>query len=368
MSDTTPSHPGTQRPGPDSEVEELALLFPEPASWDLPRERHRYRKELLMNHIDADRAAAAATPPATAARVPRRLLRPAVLAPATALALAAALTVALTQSGGSSDRATRPATAAAQARPTTVLLDRISDVALLSDTIPVKDTQFVYIRSISRGADETSGKAVTGPLEARETWLSQVQGPVKKLGLIRQDGETLPINAELGDTNGTPPGLSRPTYRWLAALPTDPGALLAYLYAHTPAPAGRDHDQAVFERIGDLIAESVMPPRNAAALYKAAARIPGVVADPAATDATGRHGIGIRRDDTRDAERSEWVFDAHDLSFLGSRTYLTRDTAIGGKGALLSADSVMERAVVDRAGLRPTAAQVLRTAPGTAQD
>ncbi|MDI5967709.1 CU044_5270 family protein [Streptantibioticus silvisoli] len=343
MNDTTASSPG---PYP-AEVRELALLLPPPAERDLPPGRHLHHKDVLMRRVDHD------TTPAPPSR--RRLLRPAVLAPVTALALAGALAVSLHPGGHGAARET--AHGAAGTRQATVLLGRISDVALATDAVPVGDSQFVYVRSEVRGADETSGKAVTGPLTEREVWLSQVPGPVRRLGLIRQDGATEPINPELGDTHGTAAGLDRPTYRWLASLPTDPGALLRYLYARTPAAYGLERDQAVFDQIGDLISEQVMPPANAAALYRAAARIPGVTAAPRATDALGRHGVGIARDDSAHGERSEWVFDARDLSFLGSRTYLTEDSTLGRAGTLLSSDAVQQRAVVDRAGERPAPAR-----------
>ncbi|WP_037771030.1 CU044_5270 family protein [Streptomyces sclerotialus] len=351
MTDAAPARPDRD------EADELARLLPAPAEWDLPAERHLHHKETLMRQIDRDQAGA------MAAR--RRLLRPAVLAPVTALALAGALTVGLAVAGddGTGPKAVPQARSSASGQQATALLGRISEVALATDVTPVRDDQFVYVKSKGRDADVTSGKAVTGPLKDREVWSSQRPGPVKKLGLVREDGETLPINAELGDENGTEPGWHRPTYRWLASLPTDPEALLKYVYAHTDKTAGQEHDQAAFEQIGYLISERVMPPELAAALYRAAARIPGVTEAPKAHDAIGRHGVGIARTDTRYGERSEWVFDADDLSFLGSRTYLIKDTSLGAAGTLLSSNAVLAGAVVDKAGERPTAGQVVGGEP-----
>ncbi|WP_258053102.1 CU044_5270 family protein [Streptomyces sp. Ru73] len=348
MTDATP------RPGHDRDaIEELAELLPAPANRDLPTERHLHHKDILMRQIDRDRAR-----DRTPAR--RRVLRPAVLAPVTALALAGALTVGLAVAGegGTGAKAVPQAQGTAAAHGATALLGRISEVALATGTTPVRDDQFVYVKSKGRNGDQTSGKVVTGPLEDREVWLSQRPGPVKRLGVIREHGETLPINPELGDENGTEPGLHRPTYRFLASLPTDPDALLKYLYAHTTETAGKERDQAVFQTIGSLVSEQIVPPKQAAALYRAAARIPGVTEAPRAHDAIGRHGVGIARTDTRYGERAEWVFDADDLSFLGSRTYLTEDGPLGKAGTLLSSAAVLERAVVDKSGAEPTAAQV----------
>ncbi|MFI5675512.1 CU044_5270 family protein [Streptomyces cellulosae] len=329
--------------------EEIARLLPAPADWDLPREQHLRHKDLLMHHIDHDQVAP--TRPA------RRLLRPAVLAPATALALACAVTAGIALSGGDPAPAgTASHRAATDMQPAAALLDRISAATETHADLTVRDDQFVYTRMKTRGAELASGKAVLGPLMDYERWISQEPGPLRKQGLIRENGSTFPINADLGDTNGTPAGISRPTYRWLISLPTDPDKLLTYLYANTPQPDRRERDQAVFEQIGFMIGR-VMPPRTAAALYRAAAKIPGVTPAPQAHDAIGRKGLGIARDDTRYGIRTEWVFDAKTFDFLGSRSYLTKDGSYGKAGTLLSSEAVLEHAVVDEAGRQPTDAE-----------
>ncbi|MFI1377479.1 CU044_5270 family protein [Streptomyces longwoodensis] len=344
-------------PQPNGDREEIARLLPAPADWDLPREQHLRHKDLLMHHIDREQS--------TRSRPARRLLRPALLAPATALTLAGVLAAGIAlhdgargtagttlQDGSRHPAGTASQRAATDMRPAAALLGRISDAAEDRATPPVRDDQFVYTREKTRGADLTSGKAVLGPLTDRETWLAQEPGPLRKLGLIRENGRTSPINAEFGDTDGTPAGLSRPTYRWLSSLPTDPDELLAHLYAETPQAEARERDQAVFEEIGSLLGR-MMPARTAAALYRAAAKIPGVVPDPRAQDAIGRRGLGIARDDVRHGVRTEWVFDAEDYSFLGSRSYLTEDTSYGKAGNLLSSEAELELAVVDEAGRLP---------------
>ncbi|MFF3365435.1 CU044_5270 family protein [Streptomyces misionensis] len=335
--------------------DEIARLLPAPADRDLTREQHLRHKELLMQHIDHDRAAStAATEPVR--RTPRR--RTVRVASAAALALAGALTAGIALTGNAGPGTT---TAATDTRPAAALLHRISAAAARHDTLTVRDDQFVYTREKIRGADVTSGKAVVGPLKDEETWLAQEPGPLHRLGLSRVDGETLPLNAELGDTEGTPAGFGRPTYRWLGSLPTDPARLLDYLYAKTPEAERRQRDQAVFEQIGSLLG-GMMPPRTAAALYQAAARIPGVRRTVEARDVIGRPGLGIVRDDTRYGVRTEWVFDPKDYSFLGARTFLIRDTSYGKAGTLLSGTAELAHAVVDKAGLRPADADGTRTA------
>ncbi|MFF8993652.1 CU044_5270 family protein [Streptomyces sp. NPDC014983] len=344
--------------------DEIARLLPAPADRDLPREQHLRHKDLLMRHIDSDQAvsteSAVSTGPAPSTgplapggpsvRRARQLLRPVLLVTATALTLAGAVTAGAVLTGTGGEKGV--GSAAVDTRPAAALLHRISDAAADRGTPTVRDDQFVYTREKIRDTDLTGGKAVVGPLEDYEKWLAQRPGPLRKLGLIRVDGETMPLNAELGDTEGTPAGLGRPTYRWLGSLPADPDKLLVYLYANTPVTERRGRDQAVFEQIGSLLG-GVMPPRTAAALYRAAAEIPGVSRTAVARDAIGRQGIGIVRDDARYGVRTEWVFDPKDYSFLGSRSYLIKDMPYAKAGTLLSSSAELAHAVVDQAGRLP---------------
>jgi hypothetical protein len=200
-------------------------------------------------------------------------------------------------------------------------------------------------------------------LQDSEKWLSQQPGPVMQQGVLRVDGQVTRLNAEFGDPHGTPAGISRPTCAWLGSLPTDPDALLAYLKSRQPASNTTDPDQWVFDEVGGLLG-GVVPPRTAAALYRAAARIPGVTDVPAARDAIGRQGLGIVREDDQHTTRTEWVFDKGDFTFLGSRTVLVKDTSYGKAGALMASSAELASGVADRAGQLPAAGELTRT-PGS---
>ncbi|MFJ5263929.1 CU044_5270 family protein [Streptomyces sp. NPDC088387] len=342
MNDTTASaSPGDR--------DEITRLLPVPDDQDVPHEQYLRHRDLLMDIIDRDQASGQRAQPV------RRLLRPAVLAPVAALGVACALALSLVDTGGD----TGGEAAARDMRPAAALLDRISDAAERRTAPQVRDDQFVYTREKNSDTDLTSGKAVVGPLEDREVWAAQEPGPLHRLGLVRVGGEEFAINAELGDTEGTPAGFSRPTYRWLAELPTDPAELRDYLYAHTPDVDSRERDQAVFEQIGRLLG-GPMPPRTAAALYRAAAEIPGVTRAPRAKDAIGRQGLGIARDDTRYGVHTEWVFDDRDYTFLGSRSWLSVDRPYGKAGTQLSGSAELEYAVVDKVGQEPAESAVTR--------
>ncbi|MFE6701786.1 CU044_5270 family protein [Streptomyces sp. NPDC057718] len=340
-----------------AERAELARLLPPAPGTDLPPGRHEHHRERLMNLIDDDTARAQERAGAGADAQDRareragrpgrsRLLRPSFLAPATALAVAGALVVGYAAQNGTPE-------STGDTRSVSQVLLRISDAAGKGEAVPIRDDQFLYTRGTGRDVDLTSGKAVIGPLEESESWYSQKPGPQKKLGLVRQGGETLPINAELGDSEGTRPGLHRPTYRWLATLPTDPRQLLDYVDEITPKLKGQDRDQALFESIGGLVGDPLLPPDTAAGLFEAVALIPGVTRTPDAVDALGRKGVGIARDDERSGVRTEWVFDPEDLSYLGWSSHLTRDTEYGKKGDFMGDSAVIETAVVDKAGVPP---------------
>nr|WSS65770.1 CU044_5270 family protein [Streptomyces sp. NBC_01177] len=350
--------------GPErAEREELARLLPIPAERDLPPGRHLHHKDNLMRLIDQDGDR-------TTARPRSRLLRPAVLLPAAGLALGGVLLTTLAVTG--QDSAPTPSAAgtgfqAAAPRGAAVLLDRIASVAEKSDEQTVTGDQFVYVRTLQSGNEgEYGGPVKLSEPGEREVWMTQKPGPVIDEGLIHEDGRYYPITVGVPDGEtpvGYPAGLNRPTYAWLASLPTDPETLLRRLATEitrdqdtrdTPAE-DRDPDQDAFEAIGELLQETVMPPKTAAALYKAAAKIPGVSEDPDAVDAAGRHGIGVARDDTRAGWRTAWIFDSTTLEYLGERSYLIRDTEMGKKGTPISKSAVLERAVVDALRERPSA-------------
>ncbi len=331
-----------------AERAELARLLPPAPGTDLPPGRHEHHRERLMNLIDDDTARAGDRARERADRPGRsRLLRPSFLAPATALAVAGALVLGYAAQNGGGPAGT------GDTRSVSQVLHRMSDAAGRSDALPIRDDQFLYTRGTGRDVDLTSGKAVVGPLEESESWYSQKPGPQKQLGLVRRGGDTVPINAELGDSEGTRPGLHRPTYRWLATLPTDPRQLLDYVDEITPKFEGEDRDQALFEAIGGLVGHALLPPDTAAGLFEAVALIPGVTRTSDAVDALGRKGVGIARDDERSGARTEWVFDPEDLSYLGWSSHLTRDTEYGRKGDFLGDSARIETAVVDKAGVRP---------------
>ncbi|MEU5955346.1 CU044_5270 family protein [Streptomyces sp. NPDC047525] len=356
----------------EAEAAELARLLPESDEdeWELPPGRHLHHKDVLMQQIDRDTEPVHQAPAALAPR--RRLLRPAVLMPAAAGLAVAGILAATLPSGGSDG--VRDMGAGQGATPgAAVTLDRIANASLKSGTRPVKASQFVYVRSLVRGNDgELNGKVKLGAPYTEQTWFSQDPAPVTDIGMTRESGkgaqmpgQDVPIEASAvdgsEDSGAIPEGPERPTYNWLASLPTDPDALLKKLYAETRVIEGQETKaQAVFDKIGGLLGATIMPPENAAALYKAVAKLPGVTEVPDAVDAAGRHGIGITLDESSYTTREEWIFDKKSFTYLGSRGYMTKNHQPGGRPGregnpevLYGSSAVLERAVVDQRGMEP---------------
>lgn len=224
------------------------------------------------------------------------------------------------------------------------LLGRIS-LAAGEQNIAVRDDQFIYTRYQSD--TQIAAKRVTGP---SETWES-VDGS--------RAGWSIGLD-KLGKTHSIavppPPAvdLEYPTYKYLTTLSTDPDALLAKVRAFVAAKQARhgagkvgDADQAAFDVLGSLIRQTLLPPKLGAAVYRAAAKIPGVTVVRDATDVVGRHGIAVART-SRDVS-TMWIFDRTTYGFLGERAVSRSDET----GSYDSNIAVVTRAVVDKPRQRP---------------
>ncbi|MGI5491648.1 CU044_5270 family protein [Microtetraspora malaysiensis] len=109
--------------------------------------------------------------------------------------------------------------------------------------------------------------------------------------------------------------VSDTAYTSLKKLPEDAEGMRAYLYSreHGDRPA----DAAAWTAVGDLLRETYMPAAQRAALFKAAATIPGVTVTEDAEDAAGRKGIGVGRESV--GVREDIVFHPETYELLGER-------------------------------------------------
>ncbi|WP_268812588.1 CU044_5270 family protein [Embleya scabrispora] len=207
-----------------------------------------------------------------------------------------------------------------------------------------------------RGATVGEGVPTTlSPLHMREAWKA-VDGA--RPGLAREPGRPRRADEEPIEADARPGelGYNRSTnYRHLSTLPTDPDAMYRWLRAQADDNADdRNPDQDDFVLVSELLDESLMPPKVGAALYRAAARIPGVLVVPDVVDAADRHGVTIvRYDSYNPGVRDELIFDKDTLRFIGSRRVATKATDSIEAGQVLATSAVLETAVVDGPGVRP---------------
>lgn len=318
------------------EARRTVPAFPVPAP---TTERERERRRHLLSEID---------------RMPRREAGPLVGRRRYVAVLGSAVAVGvLTLTLGSPST---PSPAAPADPATVALLERAALAAASAPAVPVRADQYVYLKVVGHTTALTENAAGgmdrSRQREDGERWTS-VDGT--RPGRTRQGGRDDPTQESPGDKGG----FHSPTYAFAAALPSDPDELLGLIRED----AVRDHgpgsdsttgpDQQAFVAIGDLLRGTVVPPATTAALYRAAARIPGVVTLPGAVDAAGRTGVAVARD--HDGERTEWIFDEATGRFLGERTVLTRTGAWGDAGAVVTSVAVVARGIVDEPGQLPSA-------------
>jgi hypothetical protein len=344
----------TERPG-------LTALLPPPPVPGLDPDRELLLKETLLRKAAVAEPRGGLTPRASRPR--RRLVRVMVPAVACALAVGGIVVVNLADTPGHGTTAVTGGRAPGTSEAAH-LLDRIALAAAGKKQPTVGADQFVYIESKVAYAGQSAGggKVTMPPAHTRQVWLS---ADGSRPGLLREEGEP---DSSLGgdapvyelDSRGATPkprashknaaSISDPTHQYVASLPTDPDALLKLIRDETRGQ-GQDPDQRAFTAIGELLAETWAPPQVSAALYKAAAKIPGVTVIHAAADATGREGVAVAR--TAHGQQTQWVFDRTTYAFLGERTVLTEAGDAGPAGTVVGTSAVLTKAAVDRAGEIP---------------
>ncbi|MFD8495246.1 CU044_5270 family protein [Amycolatopsis sp. NPDC059657] len=218
----------------------------------------------------------------------------------------------------------------AVADPVRVLTEAAAAALLAPDVEPRPD-QLIYTKT-------------QNPDSVRESWLS-VDG--EHDGLIKQSQGDFPlpgcINGKAQVIKGDEPipGLfeaCKPSPSYLRDLPTDPDAMLAYLLKNHSGAEGDVN--ALGKDVASLANERYLRPAARAALFRAAAKVPGLSVVENAKDGMGRLGIGITwptpHGSSKDAKPMILVFDPKTGMYLGSRN-----------------TAVVTRAIVDRIGDHP---------------
>ncbi|GIG62253.1 hypothetical protein Lfu02_66250 [Longispora fulva] len=228
-----------------------------------------------------------------------------------------------------------------------------ADSARQDQGLAARPEQFVYVESVTWYPKQGE----PGQSTVR-SWLS-VDGT--RDGLISSD---LPGRAGLTDqpvpgcrdgraaewepdgtlsADRTRPCTPEPGY--LADVPTDPVRARARLYTEA---AGDDRDQDAFVAVGALLTRGYLAPAARAALFTAAATIPGVQVVRDVADAAGRLGVAVARTDR--GVRYELVFDPATHALRG---WQQRPVDGGMDMRMLRPVAFVRVAVVDRAGQLP---------------
>ncbi|MFF5261141.1 CU044_5270 family protein [Actinomadura viridis] len=140
----------------------------------------------------------------------------------------------------------------------------------------------------------------------------------------------------------------RTDYAYLSTLPTTPAGMYEHLY--TQLGHGPDADAEAWNRVSGMLREAYLPAAQRAALFRAAAAIPGATTVGTARDAYGRTGVAAARNDPRMGLRDEYIFDRKTYQYLGMRTTVTDAAkAKAPVGSVVASSALLKVEVADTA-------------------
>jgi hypothetical protein len=129
-------------------------------------------------------------------------------------------------------------------------------------------------------------------------------------------------------------------------LPSDPDALYAKVQ-HDAAHFGNRAHAEMFVMIGDALRENYTTPAQRAALFEAAARIPGITLAEGTRDGAGRLADAVAIDDPVNRERLALLFDPQSRALLGEEESVLEGNPLGyAPGTVIGRASYLEQRVV----------------------
>jgi hypothetical protein len=208
-----------------------------------------------------------------------------------------------------------------------LVLHKAAAAALTLPDIEPRPDQFVYHKYTDGSEDWLSAD---GTLDS----LTQGPGGADKHILYGcRNGQRTLVKGDR--VIGTEPCRPDPAYR--PDLPTNADDMLAYLNRNHSGRAGDAN--AIGKDVMELIGWHYLRPQARAALFEAAARIPGLHVVRPATDGAGRAGVGIAW--SSEGKGGLIVFDANSYAYLGAGT----DPR--------SMSALLQVAIVNQVGQRP---------------
>ena len=163
-------------------------------------------------------------------------------------------------------------------------------------------------------------------------WVRDPERPLQTFGAASEEAAKQAntpgayLTAKGGAFYGSP---ANPSPADLAALPREPSALLRHIYLVTNGQ-GRSRDGEALVWIADTLRSGIAPADLRAALYKAAADIPGVEITDKQANLDGRSGVAIGRTES-DGSRQELIIDPTTGLMIGEREVATGKAASGAK-------------------------------------
>ncbi|GAB3675018.1 hypothetical protein GCM10027589_45090 [Actinocorallia lasiicapitis] len=251
-------------------------------------------------------------------------------------AVAGMAAVAIVVSGGGTGAPAPSGTEPLRLVNAAQLLNKASEAAAAEPDLKPKPGQYLYFFSKSHQASTTLA-ADPAPIRqgavdtVRHVWLSASGA---KPGYLEQDESGRVMKSWLCDVKQSqeeelkeqkkqpdadparpPSGCTDygPTYR--TDIPTDAAAAKRWLYRNSNG--GNPPDVQAFHTVGDTIREHYLGSKSLAALFKAAADIPGVELHQNVLDFAGRKGVAVGQ--TFNGLRQELIFDPATYKLLGER-------------------------------------------------
>jgi hypothetical protein len=246
---------------------------------------------------------------------------------------------------------------AAQAQAADILQAAAAQASHQQD-LRVRPEQFISVESIATARSMNMATSQSALESAhRQVWLS---ADGTRDGLIRSEpraGGTAHDTVVPGCKDGVMTQSKRgvtgtssctPTPAYVADLPTDADAMLAYLYRNSGGTKNPKNQEA-FSAAATLIGEAYLRPASLSAVFGALAKIPGVTVIGNVTDEAGRSGVAISLKEVQ-GTRTELIFDRSSHAYLGTRTVMANDADGLHAGDLMFSSAVLSIKIVDKVG------------------
>jgi len=228
--------------------------------------------------------------PTRTSRRPRRLVVATGALSAAASVTVAVGTAAVTHPGwlGGHDTRPTPTPTTVNAANAAYVLTRVADTVEARPAVRPRPNQWAYTKDIQTphimNMDITPGRSQGKP-EIIERWI-RFDGLLE--GSVFNGSKRLHIGKSEADDDDTSP---LQDYTVVAALPTDPDALMKQLCPY--APKAWIRNGCVFGMAAKYLQNVALPPRLQAAFYRALSHLPNITIKRDVVDMAGRHDLAI---------------------------------------------------------------------------